>query len=54
MKPQPLSAIDVSDPSLFRGGGNLKPSVRRERSFGLAAVGVVGARVRIGCISRVD
>ena len=42
VKSQLLSTVNVSDPSLFRGSGNPKSSVRRERSFGFAAVGVMG------------
>ena len=34
--------VNVSDPSLFRGSGNPKSSVRREQSFGFAAVSVMG------------
>ena len=42
VKSQLLSTINVSDPSLFKGSGNPKSSIQRERSFGFAAVGVMG------------
>ena len=42
VKSQLLSTIKVRDPSLFRGNGNPKSCFRHERSFGLAAVGVMG------------
>ena len=42
VKSQLLSTVNVSDPSLFRGSGNTKSSVRCERSFGFAAIGVMG------------